>query len=430
MKRIALVVPAFPRASETFIVSKFRGLLRAGWDVHVVCGTSDPAEWRHFPDADPVGLRPRVHRTWPRRPRWLAAACAPAALSGVAVRRPRQLRRYLANGTSIRASGTLRGAYLDARLIELAPDVIHFEFGSLAVGRMHLGELLGCRIVVSFRGYDISFVGLDDPRYYEPVWRHADALHFLGSDLRDRALVRGCPPDKEHRLIPPAIDAAHFDPGSRSFGNGTGTPGQPLRILSVGRLVWKKGYEYALQAVRRLVDSGVHCSYTVIGGGDGMEPVAFARRQLGLEGVVEFRGARPPAEIRDEMLAADIFLHAAVSEGFCNAVLEAQAMKLPVVCSDAEGLRENVVDGETGFVVPRRDAPALAARMARLAADPALRRRMGEAGRARVVSRFRLSDQIAAFGELYGSVLREPATIGGEDAPTLGSFTPAAPESR
>jgi colanic acid/amylovoran biosynthesis glycosyltransferase len=175
-------------------------------------------------------------------------------------------------------------------------------------------------------------------------------------------------------------------------------------ILSVGRLEWKKGYEYAIQAIRMLRDSGVHCEYHVIGNGSYMEPLAFARHQLGLDNEVVFTGAMTPSQVRDRMLAADIFLHAAVSEGFCNAVLEAQAMKLPVVCSDADGLPENVVDGETGFVVPRRSAMALAEKLRQLALSPSLRRRMGEAGNQRVLKWFQPFDQIAAFDLLYHSV--------------------------
>jgi colanic acid/amylovoran biosynthesis glycosyltransferase len=98
---------------------------------------------------------------------------------------------------------------------------------------------------------------------------------------------------------------------------------------------------------------------------------------------------------------ADVFLHAAVSEGFCNAVIEAQAMGLPVVCSDAGGLPENVADGESGFVVQRRNPRALAEKLAVLATDPGLRYLMGKAGRERALRCFCLEDQVTAFEQLY-----------------------------
>ena len=80
-------------------------------------------------------------------------------------------------------------------------------------------------------------------------------------------------------------------------------------------------------------------------------------------------------------------------------------MAIPVVASDADGLSENVQDGVTGFVVPRRNPSALAKKLILLAQDPALRERMGWAGRQRVLGRFQLGDQIAAFDGLYRQIL-------------------------
>src|SRR5262249_2502214 len=104
---------------------------------------------------------------------------------------------------------------------------------------------------------------------------------------------------------------------------------------------------------------------------------------------------------------ADVLLHAAVSEGFCNAVIEAQAMARPVVCTDAGGLPENAVDGETGFVIPRRDPDAMAEKLILLASDPALRKRRGGAGRRRVVERFDRSRQVDSFVQFYRRVLQD-----------------------
>jgi colanic acid/amylovoran biosynthesis glycosyltransferase len=115
---------------------------------------------------------------------------------------------------------------------------------------------------------------------------------------------------------------------------------------------------------------------------------------------VRLLGAVPHDGVREEMRGADVFLHPAVSEGFGNAVMEAQAAGLPIVCTDADGLRENIADGETGFAVARRDPAALAAAITRLT-DPALRARMGAAGRRRVTERFPPDRQIDAFVELY-----------------------------
>jgi glycosyltransferase involved in cell wall biosynthesis len=410
--RVVLIVPAFPKLSETFIVSKFLGLLEKGWDVQIACDSSDLAEWKNFPDlASRSGIRERVHRAWPHRPRWVALLLLPVMLVNSFIRNRRGTLRYLKQCWPRFGWDTLRRLYLDANLLVLSPNVIHFEFGTLALGRMHLKDVLGCKVVVSFRGYDLNFAGLENPTHYREVWDGADALHLLGDDLWRRAQRRGCPPDKVHALIPPAIDVKFFVPGDHRHTEETGTRERPLRILSVGRLEWKKGYEYALSAVSILREQGVNFEYRIIGDGGFLEAVSFARHQMGVENAVHLLGARSRSEVRAEMLRADVFLHPAVSEGFCNAVLEAQSMVLPVVCSDADGLAENVVNGETGFVVLRRNPQSMAEKLILLASNPAVRQRMGLAGRQRVIACFQMADQISAFDRLYHQVIRNDPSI-------------------
>jgi colanic acid/amylovoran biosynthesis glycosyltransferase len=400
--RLVLIVPRFPQASETFIVNKFVGLVDAGWDVHIVCGDFMRAEWESFP---PLAGRPelqrRVHRQWRHEPAWIAAFLWLPALLSTLWRAPRIVWRYWRVVGPRFGLSSAKRFYLDAAIIARRPDVLHYEFGALAVGQTYLKEALGCRLGAAFRGYDISFAGLENPDHYAELWAAVDAIHVLGRYLWRRALERGCPPDKPHAFIPPAVNLALFANAGVARQVEAIGPDRPLCILSVGRLEWAKGYEYALRAARLLAERGVPFEYRIIGNGRYNEPLAFTRHELGLEERVQFLFRRSHSEVVEQMNWADVFLHAAVSEGFCNAAMEAQAMRLPVVCSDAGGLAENVVDGLTGFVVPRRDSAALAAGLARLAADAELRRRMGEAGRARVADCFSLPDQIAAFDRFY-----------------------------
>lgn len=421
--RVVMVVREFPKLSESFLQSKFRGLLDCGWDVHVVCSASEEKEWKRIAPGDQARWRSRVHEAWPARPRWLAVLLAPAALVGCALRNPSGFSRYVSRGWARFGIGVLRRLYLDAPIVGRRPELVHFEFGTLAAERVDLRDLLGCHAVVSFRGFDLTKSGLDDPDYYAAVWKMADAVHFLGEDLRRRALRRGLPPDKVCVLIPPAVDTSVFDPGPRRSAEVAGGPSRPLRVLSVGRLDWRKGYEYALEAIRLIKDRGQAVEYRIVGEGEYREAVAFARHQLELEGDVDLLGSLAGPQIREQMKWADLFLHAAVSEGFSNAVLEAQSMAVPVVTTDAGGLPENVSDGESGFVVPRRDADALAGKLLTLARDPGLRRRLGEGGRRRVLAYFRAPDQIAAFEKLYHLVL-------GSGGPAAASDTTRVPRER
>lgn len=397
MSRLVLVIPAFPQLSETFMVSKFLGLLGRGWDVHIVCQRSNPAEWQHFPQLQArPSLRHRIHVTYPHHSIAPVIRHYPAALL-----RASDKPAYWQRGQSRFGPGIFKKVYFDAPLIALRPHLIHFGFGSLAKGRMYLKELLDSKISLSFRGYDLNYVGLETADYYHDIWEESDGIHLLGQNLWQRAQRRGCPTDKLHVLIPPAIDTGFFLPPSKEVVAAE----RPLRILSIGRLTWVKGYEYALQAIKLLVEQGIAVEYRLVGDGPYRGPLAFLRHELGLEDCVHFSGSQPPGELLGHLAWADIFLHTAVSEGFGNAVLEAQAMELPVVCSDAGGLPENVSDGQTGYVVPRRNPRALAAKLACLAHNPDLRQRLGRAGRLRVQQHFQLQDQIAAFDQFFRRVL-------------------------
>lgn len=399
--RLVLIVPQFPRLSETFIANKFVGLVDAGWDVHVVCHQMAPEEWDKLPSlAGRSELRRRIHAQWRHEPRWVVVLLWLPVFLVTLLRAPRTVARYWHAARPRFGWGTFKRFYVDATLIALAPAILHFEFGALAVGQTYLKEALHCALGVSFRGYDLNYAGLETPDHYAQLWPAVDAVHALGLALWETAIERGCPPDKPHALIPPAINMALF--AGKAFTHETeGHDAHPLRILSVGRLEWVKGYEYALRAAQELAHRGVAFEYRIIGEGSYLESLAFARYEMGLESDVHFLGHQTQSAVIEQMKWADVFLQASVSEGFCNAVVEAQAMGLPVAAADAGGLPENVVDGQTGFVVPRRDAAALADKLALLAGDAALRRRMGAAGRARVENCFSLPQQIAAFDRFY-----------------------------
>jgi len=405
-KRVVLVLASFPQLSETFIVNKFIGLIEKGWNIHVVCNHHHQHEYKNFAQLSKISaLNNRIHRNWPVAPRWLPVLLFPIAFLKCLFTNPHGLARYLTRGYRVHGTSILKRFYVDSQIIALRPGLVHFEFGATAVGRADINQLLGCKEIVSFRGYDLNFSGLDTPDYYHDVWKFADGFQFLGEDLRQRALRRGCPPEKPFAIIPPAIDVVFFTPRTEKDSTVIGASERPLRILSVGRLEWKKGYEYAFQAVRMLLDKGISCEYHILGAGAYLAPLAFTRHQLGMEGVIQFLGAQPREVVREQLDWADVFLHASISEGFCNVVLEAQAMEVPVVCTDAGGLPENVEDGVSGLVVPRREPVALADKIEVLASSPELRQRMGKAGRERTLHNFQVVTHLNNFQALYKRIL-------------------------
>lgn len=404
--RVAIVTQFFPLRSQSFLNREIIGLLERGVDVHVITFTSPKSEW----DAVP-GLRERlagrVHQ--PRRSfsrpagLWRALVAAGRTL----LSHPRASRRYLRRAYGMFGTRVWWHFLRESDWVGLSPDVLHFAFGWEARERIYLKETLDCAALTSFRGHGANFHNPDDDQLFGEVWRGSDALHLRSEELGEIVRWRGCPDAIPRRVVVSSVVADEVDSGSLPREGMLGTPERPLRIVSIGRLVWSKNHEDTLCALKRLVDEGMHVEARIIGEGEHRTALDFTLRDLALEGVVQLLGARPHAEIKEHLAWADVCVHASVSEGCCNAVLEAQAAGVPVVCSDASGVGDAIVNGETGFVVARRDARALADKLGILARDGALRRRFSDAGRHRARTVFAPGREIDGLLELYELAMSE-----------------------
>jgi rhamnosyl/mannosyltransferase len=179
--------------------------------------------------------------------------------------------------------------------------------------------------------------------------------------------------------------------------------GEPL-VISVGRLVYYKGYEHLIEAAR-----GVDASFVIVG--DGPEREQLSARARGVPNV-HVIGEVDEEELVTHLGAADVFALASTSraEAFGIAVAEAQAMSLPAVITDTgSGTVEAVEDGVTGLVVPPGDPGALRDGLVRILGDDDRRRSMGAAARERAVARHSLADRAAEIRALYERVLESKA---------------------
>ena len=398
--RIGLVVNAFPTVSETFIFNKVTALRAAGLDVHVVAGmrASDEAFFAdrmpavrdlvsHMPLADGYAwLAPRVGALVARHPRLALTLWR------------RSIARYGRNRRAVRA-------YVQALPIAAGRyDVVHFEYSGLAtVFADALPLLRPARLVTSCRGTAEQVTPLVRPGRAEAlraVFGCVDRVHCVSESMLRAVGAYGLDPRKGF-VNPPAIDAERFRRTSPYAARAEG----PFRLASTGRLVWIKGYEYALLAVRELRARGLDVAYDVVGAGPAEDSVRFAVRDLGLEGAVRLHGRRSAVEVRQVLEQADVVLLPSVGEGLSNAALEAMAMEIPVVSTSVGGMPEVITSGVDGVLVPSRDPARMADAIAMLLRDPAERRRMGAAGRQRVVQAFGLEQQCERFVAFYRALV-------------------------
>ena len=251
------------------------------------------------------------------------------------------------------------------RLLRQRPDLVHFHSAASALKGIRLQRLLGYRVVISFRdsGLELKRPGLD------LLWEKADLFLFADAALLEDAVARGCPTRRAAVHRPPL-------PSPRAATNGREGGSRPLRIVSAGRLSWENGFEHSVHAVRLLLDAGIECEYRILGEGEHVVAVGFARHELGLASQVKLVWPDGGDRLVAELSNADVFLDPAVTDGVSPLPLAtAQALGIPFVASRRGGLSE-----DAGIAVPRRDPAAIAEAIAGLARDPGLRRRLGQAG--------------------------------------------------
>jgi glycosyltransferase involved in cell wall biosynthesis len=179
--------------------------------------------------------------------------------------------------------------------------------------------------------------------------------------------------------------------------------GAPI-VGNVAALVPHKGQRHLVAAAARVHREERDARFIIVGEGELREPLERQIKELGLERHVLLTGFRPDA--LGLMKSFDIFAMSSATEGLGSAVLEAMACSRPIVATRAGGLPEAVVDQETGLLVPVQDDAALAAAIARLLKDPALRTAFGEAGRARILAEFSVERMVNKTLAVYQSRLQ------------------------
>ncbi|MCX7824570.1 MAG: glycosyltransferase family 4 protein [Verrucomicrobiae bacterium] len=189
------------------------------------------------------------------------------------------------------------------------------------------------------------------------------------------------------------------DFGSRHATRDARTP----VIICVARLNALKGHRYLVEALSGLPDAELW----LVGNGETRLDLERQAAQSGLACRIKFLGQR--SDVPQLLRQADVFCLPSLTEGLPLCVIEAMAARLPVVAARVGGLTELVVEGETGFLVEPKNPEALRDRLARLLADPALRERMGAAGRRRVEEQFNLPTMLRRTREIYASVFQERA---------------------
>lgn len=383
---IGIVLSKPPKYSETFFNSKIKGLQDSGHMV-ILFVQDNPDRY----DLCKVVCAPKVSK-------YIIVQVVLYVV--VLLKLLPVLKRVLNFKTLEKQSGRskaqqLKNVYNNAHLLKSQIDWLHFGFATMALQSENVAKVINAKMAVSVRGFDVDVYPLKHSDCYNLLWRRTDKLHAISNYTYKKAQESGLTNQTPFQIITPAIDHSKFSVSEENKKTN-------IDFLTIARLHWIKGLDYTLQALHILKNEGVDFQYKIIGEGEALEQLKFTIYQLKLQDHVTLVGRKNPEEIVNYFSNASIYLQYSDSEGFCNAVLEAQAMGLLCVVSDAEGLQENVIHKKTGIVVPKRQPKLFAKAIKNLLLLPEeTKQEMRTNAQRRVVDQFNLEKQQKEFLEFY-----------------------------
>lgn len=410
--KIAFLVNQFPSLSQTFILNQITGLIDRGHAVDIYANEPGDTTALH-PDVESYGLLERTQYAVevPRRrlPRYLRA------LKGLIThgwRNPKACARAFNPLRIGHSRHSLNLLYAAMRFLpQRSHDVIHCHFGPVGVRGVLLKEMSAVRgkLVTSYYGHDVTRYPLKFGRdCYRKLFETGDLFLVLSQHMRDQLVELGC--DKcRVRVHHLGVDCRRL-----SFAPREPSQNQRLRILTIARFVEKKGLEYAVSAVAKLVESGLKVEHRIVGNGPLFGRMQQLIEQRGVRHCVHLLGWKDQDEVARLLDDADVLLAPSVTssdgdeEGTPTVLMEAMACGLPVVSTYHSAIPEVVDDGVSGYLVRERDVDALADKLGYLIEHPDLWAKMGRAGRAFVEQHYdinKLNDQLV---DLYRKLLERP----------------------
>ncbi|MHB8896347.1 MAG: glycosyltransferase [Candidatus Geothermincolia bacterium] len=375
------MVPSFPSLSQTFILDQVTGLIDLGHDVDII-SCYKPQEAIQHEDVARYGLLDRVRYLGIPESAPARAARGVLLLAGETLRSPRQAFDSINIRSHGRAALTFNLAYA-ARLASFQTDVLYCHFGTSGIiGEFLLSNLATGKLVVCFHAYDLTVTPrLFGRKVYENLFRRADLVQAISEHGRGRLEELGCPDDLI-AVQPMGIHVERFRFRERKI-----LPGEKLRLLTIGRLVEKKGIEFGIRAVARVAGEGLQCEYFIAGDGRLRGDLERLVSSLGLSDTVHLLGPVEQNKAIELYNDCHVFLLPSVTagdgdqEGLPVVLMEAEACGMPVISTFHAGIPEAVADGKSGFLVHERDVSAIADKIRYLATHAAEWGAMGMAGR-------------------------------------------------
>lgn len=403
--RVAFLINSFPLISETFILNQITGLIDRGHTVDIFA-TKYSSGIHYHEDIHKYGLLYRTHFLCDMPKGYFRRIIKLINLLIFAGgwKRPKVILRSLNYRKFGRSALSLFLAYSALPFFREKPyDILHCQFGFSGPLGLSLKEIKAFtgKLVISFRGVDITENLINSPGFYDDIFAHADCLLPVSKNFRRKLIMEGCCDDKI-KVHYSGVNCSRF-----KFRERTRKDGEITQIVTVGRLVEKKGIAYAIRAIALALQSGRKLHYTIIGDGILRKDLQNLTELLRVDKSVTIEGWKTSDEVIACLEKAHILLAPSITsksgdcEGIPNASKEAMAMGLPVLSTYHSGNPELIEDGVSGFLVPERDVYALAAKLEYLIDNPGVWPEIGKKGRKVIEDKFEINKLNDGLIETY-----------------------------
>lgn len=405
MSPVAFVLKGYPRLSETFIAQEIRALEHLGLDIRIV-------SLRHPTDKATHPIHKEIQASVSYLPEYLHQEPVRVIRAWRAVRK---LAGYKAAHrvwlTDLKRDFTRNRVRRFGQACVLAHELpsdisrIHAHF-------LHTPASVA-RYASMMRGLPWSCSAHAKDIYTSPDWEIREKL----SDCDWLVTCTQANTDHLKALAPAAsvvsrayhgLDLSRFPSPTTHPENRDGSdPDNPVRLLSVGRAVTKKGYDGLLEALT-LLPSDIHWKFTHIGGGGELNRLKEKAKDLGIDANIDWLGAQPQEQVLAAYGASDLFvLNSRIADdgdrdGLPNVLMEAQSQRLACVASAVSAIPELIRDGETGYLTPPDDPVALAGKLDHVIRNPDERNRIAANGENRIRAEFDLDTAITILTRKFG----------------------------
>jgi colanic acid/amylovoran biosynthesis glycosyltransferase len=289
-------------------------------------------------------------------------------------------------------------------------DLIHARFGTAGVEVMGLKKNLRVPLLTSFHGSDLPTNRGRKNKYrikLRSLFRIGDAFTVTSRNMKKILVRYGCPRRKIH-IHRSGIDMKKFAFTPRSVSKN-----EKIILLSVGRLVEKKGMKYLIDAFKKVHKKYPQIELRIAGDGPLREQLEDRAKSYHLDDKIIFLGKLTHEEVVKEMQQAHLFILASRTakdgnqEGIPNVLKEAMASGIPVISTRHAGIPELIQHGKSGYLVPEKDKKALAKHIRKLIRRSHRWEKMGKAGRKRVVKFYNQKKQVRKLENLYKRIYKQ-----------------------